>query len=242
MQVGTILITLKAAADHKSAVLTIHDSSTSSISKLDYTCDYRDNQYSVSVYSAGNLMGNFNMNVDPFEPGLYVKSLSPSASTITGPTNQIVPMDHPVYHFWYDNVYYDTALVGAKYKHPNCAYYSISTWQTVQITSGQQLNVWHINNYDSNSIIQLGPIAGGAAIGSVCGVAGAILGAVIGAVLGNSFGLALLDETGCLWVWMAKNFEWKFFGLGVPFGFNWVPKYFRIATYILWDDIGMIPL
>jgi hypothetical protein len=93
----------------------------------------------------------------------------------------------------------------------------------------------HIDDSNSNSISQLTPIAAGAAIGAMFGVAGAIVGAVLGLIMGNLGCWVLLDEHGCIWIWVAPYLETKLFPFP-PFIVS-VPAYLRIATFTLWDDM-----
>ncbi len=45
------------------------------------------------------------------------------------------------------------------------------------------------------------------------------------------------DETGCIWTWESKTWGLKWFW--ILLGWRYVPDYFRVAAYTLWDDIGV---
>ncbi len=90
----------------------------------------------------------------------------------------------------------------------------------------------------SNVIVQLAPVAAGVAIGAyVDGVVGAVAGAVLGLVLGGATSYALLDEKGCIWFWCSKIWGWTVIPV-YPY-IQYLPKYFRIASYTLWDSLGI---
>ena len=78
----------------------------------------------------------------------------------------------------------------------------------------------------------------GAAIGTRAGLYGAIAGAALGLFLGGSTSYVLLDEEGCIWYWYSEN--WDFIIIPVPPFIYYLPEYFRISAYTLWDglDIG----
>lgn len=64
--------------------------------------------------------------------------------------------------------------------------------------------------------------------------------ATLGLVLGGSTSYLLLDETGCIWYWSAHSWAYYWFPIPPPSGSTYyVPKYFRTASYTLWDNLGM---
>jgi len=64
-----------------------------------------------------------------------------------------------------------------------------------------------------------------------------VAGAALGLVLGGATSAVLLDECGCIWFWDAKS--WAYIPIPVPPYLEQVPMYFRIASYTLWDALGI---
>lgn len=236
VQVGNTLISIKADKDHTNAVMEVKNLTTKETQVLNYKVTKANGQYTTNVYANGTLVTTGVTNYDPFEPGVTATLLSNSAQTVNSNAAQAVPMLQNGPHYFWDGVYF----VGAhspyvKYAHPDYDNYGIATWQTCYI-NGKNLYHFHIDSSDSNTIAQLGPVAAGAAIGAyAANVPGAIVGAALGLVMGNQLCNALLDENQCIWFWYAHNDEVKVFPFP-PFA-SYVPSYFRIATYTLWDDI-----
>jgi len=237
VQVGDTLISIKADENHASAVMEIKNLTTKETQVLNYKITKSNGMYTTSVYNNGTLITTSVTNYDPFEPGATATLLNNSAKTVSGNAAQVVPMLQNGPHYFWDGVYF----VGAhspyvKYAHPDYDNYGIATWETCYI-NGNNLVHYHIDSSDSNTIAQLGPVAAGAAIGAYAGVGGAVVGAVLGLIMGNQLCNALIDENSCIWFWYAHNYEFKLFPLP-PSYIYYVPSYFRIATYTLWDDIG----
>jgi len=126
---------------------------------------------------------------------------------------------------------------GINYPHPDVDAYQIEPWDNGYIT-GTELIHRHWDEYTSDAIALLPAVTADAAIGVLIGGG---MGVVVGAVLASAAGIAdmaiLLDETDCIWTWESKTWGLKWFW--IPPGLSYVPDYFRVAQYTLWDDIGV---
>ncbi|CAG1002924.1 hypothetical protein METP1_03036 [Methanosarcinales archaeon] len=84
----------------------------------------------------------------------------------------------------------------------------------------------------------MAPVVAGAAIGAyVGGVVGAVAGAALGLILGGASSSVLLDEKDSIWYTDAKS--WGIIVIPVPPFVQYLPKYFRISAYTLWDGLGI---
>ncbi len=247
-QIGSILITLTISDDRSGAVLNIEDLSTNVVSQILYDVSFVNDHYLIEVYSEESPLKSFTKDNNPFVPTTIEKTLlnSRNSGAIVNDkvTIKSITPGEPggSSYYWWDGLYYVHSSLTVKYNHPYCSYYQISTWQTVQLT-GNSLYAIHIDNSNSNTIANAGPVVGGALIGALIGGApGAVVGAIAGLIIGNWSAAALLDETGCLWIWQGKNWAWVFTGPIPPYsilGFCWLPNYYRLATFTLWDNIGI---
>jgi len=232
VQVGDILITSQSDQKHTEAVLDIENLKTQEKKTLNYKISKDADTFTTEVYYEGKLANTFTTDYDPLEPHktadvLEVKSTGES----------IIPYSAETSNYWWDNVNF-TQGYGIKYQHPDYSYYGIEPWDECSL-SGDELTHYHIADYTSKTIAELGPIAAGAAIGAYLGnVAGAAAGAVLGSVLSGHTSNALQDECGCIWFWYAD--DWDKIFVPVPPYLIRLPEYFRIAEYTLWDaeDIG----
>lgn len=120
-----------------------------------------------------------------------------------------------------------------KYSHPDYSHYGIQPWQLVTV-SGTKLN-HHVDNANSSTIIQLGSVIGGAAIGAMFskGPVGAAVGAALGVALTGVLMIELMDETNCNRIRIGKGISLKWIG-----GLALVPKYYRIGQITLRDECG----
>ncbi|MCX9027051.1 MAG: hypothetical protein OIN86_02585 [Candidatus Methanoperedens sp.] len=126
---------------------------------------------------------------------------------------------------------------GIKYPHPDYQSYGAYEWQNFWI-NGNQLYHNHIDKYTSTTIAQMAPVVAGAAIGAyVGGVVGAVAGAALGLILGGASSSVLLDEKDSIWYTDAKS--WGIIVIPVPPFVQYLPKYFRISAYTLWDGLGI---
>lgn len=234
VQVDDVLIDLKANADHTHAIMTIEDTVSGDVYEIIYEVSESNGIYSISTYIGGELYGTQTTDFDPFEPGAAFQALRESSSS----SQEIVPMQEG-YHYWWDGVYFVGASYQIKYSHPDYDAYQIGPWEDCYI-NGNNLRHTHINNGMSSYLGTLGAAAAGAAIGAMIGgPAGAVVGVVLGGLMGALSTVVLLDEKGCIWFWTGHNYEIKLFFFGLFPTVAYVPNYWRIATYTLWDDAGV---
>jgi len=96
-----------------------------------------------------------------------------------------------------------------------------------------------IDNSASTTIATFAPGLASAVIGAyVSGPTGSAVGFVIGTMFDLISSEIFKDETGCIWFWCGRSYELKCFPLSPPPSVFYVPKYFKISPYTLWDDAG----
>lgn len=232
VQVGDVLISLKSNPQHTEAVLDVEDLKTKEKKTITYKISKESGNFTTEIYYEGKLANTFVTDYDPLEPGVTADVLKNNAKK-TETAGQVTTL---AYNYWWDSVYF-TKGSGIKYPHPDYQYYGAEAWENFYI-SGNQLYHNHIDEYTSASIAQLAPVAAGAAIGAyVGGVVGAIAGAVLGLILGNASSSIILDERNSIWYWDSQVWGWTI--IPVPPYLQYLPKYFRIAAYTLWDGLGI---
>ncbi len=126
---------------------------------------------------------------------------------------------------------------GIKYPHPDYnSYPGWEVWENWYI-NGNDLTHVHIADTWSERIAELSPAIAGALIGSRAGPQAAVAGAILGLLLGGSASHALLDEEGCIWYWYSPS--WGMVFLPIPPFMHYLPEYFRISEYTLWDELNI---
>ncbi len=230
IQVDDVLISLKSNKKHTEAVMTIENLVTKEKETIDYKVSKKSGEFTTEVYYQGELVNTYVTDYDPLEPGItgdVLKDKNKKAVSADQVTTQS--------NYWWDDVYF-TKGYGIKYPHPDVVAYQIEPWDNGYIT-GTELMHRHWDETTSSAIAILPPVAAGAALGLLIGGIGAVVGAVLGAAVGIVNMAILLDETGCIWTWESKTWGLKWFW--ILLGWRYVPDYFRVAAYTLWDDIGV---
>jgi hypothetical protein len=115
--------------------------------------------------------------------------------------------DIPPGDYRFDTVVYSPRAQYQPYTHPDKNYYGISPYSTWSMSGRQDTHI-QLNQYNSNSIINMPAWAVGGGLGAAVGglvsgnLAGSVIGAIIGGALGAYFGgqaTRILDENGCIW-------------------------------------------
>jgi len=211
--------------------MTIENLVTKEKETIDYKVSKKSGEFTTEVYYQGELANTYVTDYDPLEPGITGDVLK-DKNKKTVSADQVTTQSN----YWWDGVYFIDGF-GIKYQHPDAEYYEIEPWDSVYL-NGTELYHRHWSESISAGIAVLPPVAAGAAIGVLIGGG---MGAVVGAVLGAAVGIVdmaiLLDETDCIWTWESKTWELKWFW--IPPGKVYVPEYFRVATFTLWDDIDI---
>ncbi len=236
VQVNDVLITLRSNKDLTKATLEIMDLKTHRTYIYVYKVNKRpDGRYTVEMYGEGKLISKYRTNYNPLDPSVTRKLLTEN-SRIKGSVGVLS------YSYWWDGVKFVKGY-GVKYPHPDYAYYQIEPWDNGYV-NGNRLIHYHISDYNSQKIAGLPPVVVGAVIGGIVGgYLGEGVGGVVGAIVGGILALwfssdlshILLDEHGCIWFWFSKSFSWV--AVPVPPYLAWIPNYFRIASYTLWDAL-----
>ena len=233
VQVDDILISLKANPQHTEAVMDIEDLQTKEKKTISYKISKKADKFTTEIYSEGELVNTVVTDYDPLESGVTSDVLKNNAKKIED-TSQITTL---ATSYYWDGVPFVKGS-GIKYPHPDYnSYPGWEVWDNWYI-SGDQLIHYHLADWISEPIATLSPVLAGAAIGTRAGLYGAIAGAALGLFLGGSTSYALLDEEGCIWYWYSES--WDFIIIPVPPFIYYLPEYFRISAYTLWDglDIG----
>ncbi|MEM3896268.1 MAG: hypothetical protein QW763_03265 [Archaeoglobaceae archaeon] len=226
--VNGLLISLNTDEKMEKGVLEIKNLSTGETEKLEFKVKQKEGSYEVQFFSNGKPIGKFETKYNPLDRKETRKSLEKGSKE-----NYVI---QSTTYYWWDNVRFIKGY-WVRYPHPDYSYYGIQPWDDRRI-DGNRLIHYHINRDYSSVLAQLAPVTIGAAIGAYAGnVPGAVIGAVFGLVLSGSTSYILLDENGCIWFWQAK--EWGVVWLPLPPYVQYMPKYFRIASYTLWDALGM---
>ena len=239
VQVNDVLITLKSNKGLTKAKLEIKDLKTRKIYVYEYNVNKKpDSRYIVEVYNKGKLVSKYESNYNPLDPTATKKLLLENSKNVRGSIGILS------YSYWWDGVKFVKGY-GVKYPHPDYTYYQIEPWDDSYI-NGNKLIHYHISDYNSQKIAGLPPVVVGAVIGGIVGeILGSGIGGVIGAIVGGILALwfgadlsnILLDEHGCIWFWFSKSFSW--ITVPVPPYVAWIPNYFRVASYTLWDALGI---
>jgi len=239
--VGSILITLTVDDADFSAIMVVTDLVNGESTELEYTFFKSGDVYTTDVFMEQTYVKTFITDYDLFEPGTNKQILSTRGSPsieIIAP-NAIWPGDPGgggVY-YW-DGIEFTHAGTYVKYAHPSISKYNILPGLNQQLTGIKTIH-YHIDNSASTTIATFAPGLAGAVIGAyVSGPTGSAVGFVVGTVLGLISSEIFKDETGCIWFWYGKSYELKYFPLSPPPSIFYVPKYFRISSYTLWDDAG----
>ena len=238
VQVNDVLITLKSNRDLTKAKLKIEDLKTHNVYIYEYKVNKKpDGRYIVEVYSEGKLLNKYESKYNPLDPTATKKLLLENSKNSRRLIRALS------YSYWWDGVKFVRGY-GVKYPHPDYKYYRIEPWETCWISGDQLIHV-HIADWLSKSIVDSPPVVAGAIIGAIIDeashIAGAALGALLGAILTPAFEYITLDENGCIWVWFAKAWEWKWIPISNPpyWIYAYVPKYLRISAHTFWDDLGI---
>ena len=231
-QVGDVLITLKSNPEHSESTMVIEDLKTKEKQILDFKTTYDSGKYTTEVYIDGKETQTFVTEYDPFEPGITGQLIADKGTSEKTDSDAFTRASH----YYWDDVYFATGY-GIKYPHPDYQAYGAQAWDSFYI-SGDQLYHRHMSDSESQVTAQMAPILAGTAIGLYLGSGvGAIIGTALGIILSGSTSAVLLDEEGCIWFWESK--EWGLTIIPVPPYIQNVPKYFRIASYTLWDGINL---
>jgi len=231
-QVGDILVTLKSNTEHSKSTIVIEDLKTKEKQILDFKTIYDSGKYTTEIYIDGKETQTFVTEYDPFEPGITGQFITDKDISEKSGSYAFTRASH----YYWDDVYFATGF-GIKYPHPDYLTYGAQAWDSFYI-SGDQLNHRHMSDSESATTAAAAPVVAGAIVASyIGGFAGAIAGAALGLVLTGSSSALLLDEEGCIWFWESK--EWGLTVIPVPPFIQNVPKYFRIASYTLWDGINL---
>lgn len=229
IQIDDVLISLKSNAKHTEAVMTIENLVTKEKETIDYKVSKKSGEFTTEVYYQGELANTYVTDYDPLEPGITGDVLK-DKNKKTVSADQVTTLSN----YWWDGVYF-TKGYGIKYPHPDVDTYQIEPWDNGYIT-GNQLYHRHFDQYSSGVIAALPPVLAGAAI-ALTGPWGVVAGAALALILTGADCYILLDETGCIWTWDSKTWGLKWFW--IPPGLTYVPEYFRVAAYTLWDDLGV---
>ena len=234
VQVGDTLITFESNPEHTEAEMQIENLTTNEVTNIIYKVSEIDGKFKTDVYQEGELVNTVTSVYNPIVPGSMKEILGgSSAKQGTETVNAITSTKYT-----WDGVHFVKGS-GIKYPHPDYDSYTGEIFDTWYI-SGTKLKHYHIEDSYSDAIADCAPAVAGATIGLIVGGGiGAIVGAGLGALLGGPTSSILLDEEGCIWGWCAHNWGWR---LGLPpnpLTSKYVPDYYRVASYTLWNFIGL---
>ena len=232
VQVNDILISLKANPQHTEAVMDIEDLKTKEKNTFSYKISKKADKFTTELYSGGELVNTFVTDYDPLEPGVTEDVLKNNAKNIEN-TDQVTTL---AYNYYWDGVPFVNGN-GIKYPHPDYnSYPGWEVWDSWYIP-GNQLIHYHLSEMVSGWIAGLSPAVAGGVIGTYAGLYGIIAGAVLGLFLGGYTSYALLDEEDTIWFWYSNS--WDYTIIPVPPYLYYLPEYFRISAYTLWDGLGL---
>ncbi|KKG79027.1 glycine zipper family protein [Methanosarcina mazei] len=227
VQVGDMLISFESNSEYTEAKMELKNLTNNEKSSFEYKVLQEAGKFKTDVYNEGKLVNTVTSEYNPIKPGETSKVLEKSSSqtnTVKGTTT--------LYNW--DGITFIKGS-GIKYKHPDYTTYDAYDYESFYL-AGNALTHHHINKYDSAAIAALAPTVAGATIGYLVGnMVGAVAGGVLGLFLTSQTSQALLDEQDCIWYW--ESYTWA----PVYLGGMWrtVPLYFRVASYTLWNSLGM---
>ena len=206
---------------------------TGETTKLNFEYYEKNGKYYTTMYD-GQASQTFVTEFDPFK-SIDAQKIPASAEQETITTS---PQDVKASTYWWDSVLF-TSGYGVKYPHPDYASYGINPWDTCYI-QGNQLKHTHYSKDLSGVYANLPAIV--SIIALVCtGGSSSLLAKVIEGIGGLSGivgpGSILFDEEDCIWGWQSD--QWALQWFWYPPGYTYAPKYMRIASFTLWDDLGV---
>lgn len=232
IQIGDIVISLKSNSQHTEAVMEIRDLISNECTTINYEVLNVSGKFTTNVYYEGELYNTYVTDYDPLEPGVTKELLDNNAKCVL---DGVQVTTRSTSYLW-DGVHFVKGS-GVKYPHPDYTAYSGEVWQNFYV-AGNELKHHHMSDTRSYTIANLAPVAAGAAIGAYLGQApGAVVGAVLGLILGGASCSVLLDEEGCIWYW--DSYDWNQIIIPVSPYVMYLPEYFRISAYTLWDGAGI---
>jgi hypothetical protein len=232
VQVGDMLISFASNSNYTEAKMELKNLKTNEITNLKYEVSQEDGKFKTNVYQEGKLVNTLTLEYNPVKPGETRKILEDNSIKTNVSTNSVTRASKTLYNW--DGVTFATGS-GIKYKHPDYTTYDGYAYEDFYI-NGNNLVHHHINNDDSSYIATLVPIAAGAAVGYyIANVVGAIAGGLLAGYLGSQASRAILDEQGCIWHW--NSYLWA--PVFINGSTQTVPLYYRIASYTLWNYLGI---
>lgn len=241
VQVGDTLITFESNPEHTEAEMQIENLTTNELANFNYKVSEIDGKFKTYVYQEGELVNTVTSVYNPIAPSsmkVIFDDSSAQEDTSANTVNTVTSTTKGTQHYTLDGVHFVKGS-GIKYPHPDYNSYTGEIFETWYI-SGTKLKHYHIEDSYSDAIADCAPAVAGATIGLIVGGGiGAIVGAGLGALLGGPTSSILLDEEGCIWGWYAHNWGWH---LGLPpnpLTSKYVPDYYRVASYALWNFIGL---
>jgi len=226
-----MLISFESNSEYTEAKMELKNLKTDEITNLKYEVSQEAGKFKTNVYQEGKLVNTTTSEYNPIKPGETSKILRNESETNVS-ANGVIRALTTLYNW--DGV---TFITGSciKYKHPDYTTYDGYDYEDFYI-NGNTLTHHHINKYDSGTIAALAPVAAGAAVGYLVGnMVGAVAGGILGTFLTGKTSQALLDEQDCIWYW--KSYTWAPIYLGGMW--RTVPLYFRVASYTLWNGLGI---
>jgi len=226
IQVGDMLLSFESNSNYTEAKMELKNLTTNEITNFNYEVSQEDGKFKTDVYNEGKLVNTITSEYNPIKPGETRNILEKSSDQIN------LARGTTLYN-WDDVTFIKGS--GIKYKHPDYATYDAYDYESFYI-NGNALIHHHINQYESEVIADSAPIVAGATVGYLVGnLPGAIAGGLLGSMLNAETSEALLDEQDCIWYW--ESYTWA----PVYIGGIWrtLPLYFRVASYTLWNTLGI---
>jgi competence protein ComGC len=239
VQVNNYLITETISPDHTAADVALKNLTTGDITITNYKVTKSGNNYTLGIYMNGTLINTMKTTFDPLAAGAMGTLIKQNQNSAA--SNTISPMMAGT-TFNYDGLVYYHGL----YDHPDYNTYGPRygdySWVNFNLY-GNQLAVDHISQQEAQSIVDAG-IPGGIAIlaaiivatGGAALIVGVISAILIAILLVSGF-VILFDEDNSMWIWISYSMEYKF--IWEVLGYDWVPSYFRLGSYTVWNDIGI---
>ncbi len=244
LEVGDVCISFKSNPELTEAVMEIEDLSKNGKNKkkdkvnVRYEVSKDSNKFKTNVYYEDDLYDTYITDYNPLAPGSAEEGIRCSTGSAICENDASLTATISSYNYRWDGVYFADGY-GIKYPHPDYYAYRIEPWESCYI-NGYDLRHYHISYSISNTISNMPAVVAGAAIGAILSEmnpVGAIAGAALGLILGNAYCAILLDEEGCIWCW--ESYDWGWTIVPVPPFVEYLPEYFRISAYTLWDDLGL---